>query len=123
MKDVAFCFLVFLFSLLCRLTSNPFRNGLVYFIRGVYGSPRLGNQEENTVTFRDDVKDQTHLVTVGDRVVMAQFVHIWSDGGLTTGNDVMMASHCAITTMTHETGAQYFDETDVKKSGIIDHNE
>lgn len=41
-------------------------------------------------------------VVIGDDVAMAPFVHIWGQGGIRIGNRVMIGSHCAISTLTHD---------------------
>lgn len=44
-------------------------------------------------------------VTFGDRVTINDFVHIWGNGGLTIGDDSMIAAHSAIVTATHDIDA------------------
>jgi len=44
-------------------------------------------------------------VRLGDHVTINDFVHIWGLGGVTIGNDCMIASHCAIISQTHDVGA------------------
>lgn len=46
-------------------------------------------------------------ITIGDYCVINSFVHIWAGGsGLIIGDRVMIASHTAITTLTHD----YYDD-------------
>lgn len=52
---------------------------------------------------------------VGDRVSINAFVHIWAQGGVTIGDDSLIASHVAITSLTHAlTAAKYRDVTESK---------
>jgi acetyltransferase-like isoleucine patch superfamily enzyme len=45
---------------------------------------------------------------VGDRVSINAFVHIWAQGGVRIGDDSLVASHVAITSLTHAlTGGKY----------------
>jgi maltose O-acetyltransferase len=44
-------------------------------------------------------------VRLGSRVVLNDMVHIWGAGGLTVGDDTLVASHVAITTQTHDVDA------------------
>lgn len=40
-------------------------------------------------------------VVVGNHVNIAEFVHIWGGGGVSIGSRVLIASHCTITSQTH----------------------
>lgn len=51
MKKLTFHVLVFLFSLLGKLTSSHFRVGSGYFFRRAYGKSRLGSQGEKQQYF------------------------------------------------------------------------
>lgn len=44
-------------------------------------------------------------VRLGSHVTINDFVHIWGLGGVTIGNDCMIASHCAIIAQTHDVSA------------------
>ncbi len=57
---------------------------------------------------------------VGDRVSMAPFVHIWADGGLYIGNRVMIGSHAAVTSLTHDYKAIRMQDTVVRRPIIIE---
>lgn len=50
-------------------------------------------------------------VEFGDDVSIAAYVHIWGDGGIKIGNRVMIGSHVAITSLTHD-----YEVTNMKKS-------
>jgi len=39
-------------------------------------------------------------VKVGSRVSIAEFVHMWGGGGITIGDNVIIASHAVITSQT-----------------------
>jgi maltose O-acetyltransferase len=55
-------------------------------------------------------------ITIGDDCVINSFVHIWAGpSGLVIGDRVMIASHTAITTLTHN----YYDE-DIRFAPAID---
>lgn len=41
-------------------------------------------------------------IEIGNNTDIGAFVHIWGNGGVTIGNSVMIASHVAITSMTHD---------------------
>ncbi len=54
--------------------------------------------------------------------MIAEFVHIWGGGGVRIGDDVLVASHVAIASMTHKTDARVFAETVVNKPVVIEDN-
>lgn len=50
-------------------------------------------------------------VRLGHRVCIGAFSHIWGQGGLTIDDDTLIASHVAITTLTHKPGAPRHADT------------
>jgi maltose O-acetyltransferase len=79
-----------------------------------------------------DIGEGTHLgcvkinnpkmVKIGRNVEISDFVHIWGSGGLEIGNDTIIASHVAITTLTHEKNAKLYRETRIAKPVKIGNN-
>ena len=61
-------------------------------------------------------------VKIGHRVSIAAFVHIWGQGGVEIGDDTLIASHVAITSLTHDTIAPLFSESLISKPVIIGRN-
>ncbi len=61
-------------------------------------------------------------VKIGNRVSMAAFVHIWGQGGVEIGDDTLIASHVAITSLTHDTTATLFAKSLISKPVIIGRN-
>lgn len=61
-------------------------------------------------------------VRLGDRVSINAFVHIWGSGGVTIGDDSLIASHVAITSLTHDPKAAAFAQTLVTKPVSIGRN-
>jgi len=57
--------------------------------------------------------DQPEYVEIGNDVSFASFVHIWGNGGVKIGNRVMIGSHTAITSITHN-----YSETDMYSTVI-----
>lgn len=62
-----------------------------------------------------------HL-TVGNDVSINAFVHIWGQGGVTIGDSTLIASHVAITSLTHATDAASFSGSLVSKPVEIGRN-
>lgn len=63
---------------------------------------------------------QPENIHIGDNVAFAAYVHIWGAGGLTIGNRVMIGSHSAITTVTHDYNAEVMWNTVVTKPIVIE---
>ena len=63
---------------------------------------------------------QPDKIHIGNDVAFAAYVHIWGGGGLTIGNRVMIGSHSAITTVTHDYNAEVMWGTVVTKPIVIE---
>jgi maltose O-acetyltransferase len=59
---------------------------------------------------------------VGDKVSINAFVHIWAQGGVSIGDSTMIASHVAITSLTHGKDASARSESLVSKPVAIGRN-
>ncbi len=64
----------------------------------------------------------TEHIELGHRVSINAFVHIWGQGGLVIGDDTLIASHVAITTLTHDTAARPYNRSLVAKPIKIGRN-
>jgi maltose O-acetyltransferase len=59
------------------------------------------------VTIRQPtVIEVAHKVSIGDGVSIASFVHMWGNSGIEIGPRCMIASHVAITSVTHDPVAE-----------------
>jgi maltose O-acetyltransferase len=61
-------------------------------------------------------------ITLGSNITINPFCHFWGTGGITIGNNVMIASHCAITSITHSKEAELFREKNILKEVVIGDN-
>lgn len=61
-------------------------------------------------------------IEIGDNVAIAAFTHIWGEGGVTIGNDVLVASHTAITSITHNPNSNIFSSENIFKPVKIGNN-
>lgn len=59
-------------------------------------------------------------VSFGDQVSLAAYVHIWGKGGVTIGNRVMIGTHAAISSLTHDYEAEVMFDTLVRKPVVIE---
>src|SRR5690242_4683105 len=72
---------------------------------------RLRACGSNPTLFLPLIIQQPHNVELGDDVAIAPFVHIWGGGGVRIGSRVMIASHTAITSLTHDHSQANMRET------------
>jgi acetyltransferase-like isoleucine patch superfamily enzyme len=56
---------------------------------------------------------------LGARVSLNAFVHIWAGGDVTIGDDTLVASHVAITSLTHDTRAEVYAKSLIAKPVVI----
>jgi maltose O-acetyltransferase len=59
---------------------------------------------------------------IGDGVSINAFVHIWAQGGVSIGDSTLIASHVAITSLSHDAGAGKFSESLLSKPVAIGRN-
>jgi maltose O-acetyltransferase len=59
-------------------------------------------------------------VEFGDDVSFAAFLHIWGFGGVKIGNRVMIASHVAITSSTHDRNAEVMKYSGINRQVIVE---
>lgn len=61
-------------------------------------------------------------VALGARVSFAPYVHIWGQGGVDFGDDCLIASHCVITTITHNRRTALYNEENIARPVRIGNN-
>jgi len=57
-------------------------------------------------------------VEIGSRVSIAEFVHVWGGGKVIIGDNSIIASHAAITSVTHDIKASVLYRDTVKKMPV-----
>lgn len=66
------------------------------------------------VKFPVCIEGQQHI-TIGNNVAIAAFVHMWGHGRITIGDNSLIASHVAITSVTHDVHATFYNESTIEK--------
>ena len=95
---------------------------LVTYIRWLRWKSRLRSIGRRTKIYGNVVIRAPDRVTIGAHVVIADFVHIWGGGGVTIGDNVIVASHAAITSQTHDTEAELYQKSSIMKPVTIGKN-
>lgn len=67
------------------------------------------------------INNADHL-RLGARVSINAFVHIWALGGVTIGDDTLIASHVAITSLTHDPRSELFATSSQTRPVVIGRN-
>ena len=86
-------------------------DGVVAYFRQAYWKARLASMGERTKIYKNVVVHQPKMVSIGNDSSLAEFVHIWGGGGVSIGNNVLVASHVSITSLTHEKNSKIFNAT------------
>jgi maltose O-acetyltransferase len=73
----------------------------------------------NVVIRQPCVIEAPEKVSMGDDVSVAPYLHIWGNGTVRIGDRVMIASHVAISSATHDPDAQTMSRTRVDRPVVI----
>ncbi len=60
------------------------------------------------------------MIEIGDNVSIAAYVHMWGKGGINIGNRVMIGSHTAIASLTHDYSKEIMFDTLIEKNVFIE---
>lgn len=61
-------------------------------------------------------------ISLGQRVSIAGYLHVWGHGGVAIGDDVMIGSHVAISSVTHDPSAEKFKGNNLLSPVIVRNN-
>lgn len=104
-----------------------FRNFLkidafTFHLRNAHWKSKLSSFGKNSMIYPSVIIHGPKNVTIGDRSSIAEFSHIWGQEGVSIGNDVLIASHVVITTLSHDSDAAVFRESIVRARVRIEDN-
>lgn len=60
-----------------------------------------------------------HNICIGSNTTIGTYVHIWGNGGVKIGSDVLIAAHCCITSLGHDPSKRLIREGLISKPVII----
>lgn len=100
----------------CRYAS------LSRLIRQARWKAKLAALGESTNIYPSVIIHGPAQVRIGARCAIAEFAHIWGGGGVTIGNDVLIASHVVITSLTHNKHAARFRDSTLRAPVVIGDN-
>jgi len=83
---------------------------------------RLDGVGRDTLIYRYVVIHGPAHVTIGSGCSIAEFVHIWGQGRVVIGNDVLVASHVTITSVSHDRHASRYKDSLVFGQVTIEDN-
>lgn len=61
-------------------------------------------------------------IRIGSRVSISGYLHVWGHGGVEIGDDVLIASHVAISSLTHDPHASPFNSVNIARPVRIKDN-
>ena len=97
---------------------------LLHLVHGAYDRTslelRLKHCEDRLQTQRPFVIIGPQQIEIGDEVSFAAFLHIWGFCGVTIGNRLMIASHVATTSSTHDPRAKVMRDSSIEKRVVIE---
>lgn len=97
-------------------------SGLMLAARQALWKAKLAEMGPGTLIRPYVVIHGPNRVRLGARCSIAEFVHMWGSGGITLGNDVLVAAHATITSVTHDKAAVCYRDTTVCAPVVIGDN-
>lgn len=79
--------------------------------RYLYWGNKVKSIGKDVVFFKGVIFNDGYNVRIGNNVGIGNYVVIWGSGGVTIGNDVLIAAHSVITSDGHDVNAKLFRET------------
>ena len=79
-------------------------------------------QGENIVIHQPCFFAGNEFISIGKNSVINAFTHIWGHGGVTIGENCLIASHTVITSLTHNSGSKLFSNENIAKPVNIGNN-
>jgi len=83
---------------------------------------RLRYLGKETIFFSHIIIQSPSQVSIGSGCSIADFVHLWGAGSITIGDNVLIASHVAITSLTHDVLSVKYCESLLMKPVKIGNN-
>lgn len=96
--------------------------GWARVLRTARWKARLAALGEGTIIYPWVAIHNPDRVRIGAPCSIVEFVHMWGGGGISIGNDVLIASHGVITSLTHDKNAACFRETTLGAPVVIGDN-
>jgi acetyltransferase-like isoleucine patch superfamily enzyme len=59
-------------------------------------------------------------VSIGSHTAIGEYVHIWGNGGVNIGSDVLIAAQCCISSLGHDYTSSLINEKTIAKPVIIE---
>ncbi len=115
-------FVNLIFKIVLPIIENKITVSLTYMIRRAIWNTRLNSLGSDTVLYPNIVIHNPGRVAIGNDCAIAEFVHIWGGAGVTIGDNVIIASHVAITSTTHSPKENVIKDSVIKKPVVIEKN-
>ncbi|TCK18100.1 maltose O-acetyltransferase [Thiogranum longum] len=114
--------LISLFRLVWRFENISLVRRAFIYLRWIKWGARLGSIGKKSKICPYVVIRAPKNVFIGSGVVIAEFVHVWGGGGVIIGDNVIIASHVAITSQTHDILSNNYRDSAVMSNVTIESN-
>ena len=109
-------------ALWCRVADGSIARSLSRAWRVACWRSRLKTLGPGSHSYPHVVVMSPSQVSIGARVNVGHFVHIWGGGGVTIGDDTLLAAHTVISSETHDPDARVFRDTHITAPVTIGRN-
>ena len=111
-----------IFRLLNKLGKLIHYKGMSRLIRYSKWKSKLSHLGKKVVFYRGVVIHNSMNVSIGSGTAIAEYVHMWGGGGIKIGENVLIASHVIISSVSHNPMADLYKESSIKKEICIEDN-
>jgi acetyltransferase-like isoleucine patch superfamily enzyme len=87
--------------------------------RQAFWKAKLKSMGKNVIILPKVIIRFPEMVELGNNVAIGEFVHIWGLGGVTIGEDSLVAAHTSIISQTHDLNAQLYRVSHILKPVVI----
>jgi maltose O-acetyltransferase len=122
LKEVIIISLTGLFLFLNLIKRLIHFDTLSIFWRYAKWKARLKHLGKNVNIYRGVVIHGCDNVSIRTGTCIAEYVHMWGGGGIDIGENVLIAAHAVITSQTHDTKANIYNQSNVRKKVCIEDN-
>jgi len=93
---------------------------LHFRIRSLVWKRRLQSMGCNSRIYRDVIIHCPECVSIGNNVAIAEFVHMWGKGGIRICDNVIIAAHSVLTSVTHDKYSTPFGSRNIYGNILIE---
>jgi len=121
-KRLIVSFLTSVFRILNWIGNSAVSNKVTSILRYAKWKSQLEYLGEDVVFHSGVVIHNCEKVSIKKGTCIAEYVHMWGGGGIEIGENVLIASHAVITSLTHEAKAPLYKSSLISEKVYIEDN-